>query len=370
MRRDELSVEDIKRLLVDRLPELLARGGLAVGRPTGDRWTPRNPTRSDATPGSFVVYASGRKIGGFIDYATGEKGSVLDLAGYLLAGPSALGDTRTCVRAAKDFLGLDGGAVDPKALAAAREKAARDKHRAEADAARRAQELARRQFAYWLDCRPIEGTAVEAYLGRRGLPLASLADPPRALRFDPGAEWWRGAKRDGTGRKVAPGPRFPALVAAMSDGAGKVVATQTTFLTADGSKAPVDKVKLIWPGSSGAAIRLAKGQNRCSPEQAARDGLTGETLVLTEGIEDGLTAALAWPEARVWAACGINNLGLVTVPESVTDVVIGADNDWGKPECEGALARACERLARPGVTVRVARSAVGKDFNDWLRGQG
>ena len=116
----------------------------------------------------------------------------------------------------------------------------------------------------------------------------------------------------------------------------------------------------------GAAIYLWRGK---SNKPAAGAPAKTDTLVLCEGVEDGLTVALAVPEARVWCAYSLSNLGNIVIPQCAAKVIVCCDNDWGKPGAEKQLASALEKLTAQGVPVFEARSPVGKDFNDCLRGK-
>ncbi len=88
---------------------------------------------------------------------------------------------------------------------------------------------------------------------------------------------------------------------------------------------------------------------------------------LCEGVEDGLSIALAVPEFRIWCSYSLSNLGNIAVPKCAGKVIVACDNDWGKPGAEAQLARALEALKAQGVPVFEARSPLGKDFNDCLR---
>jgi hypothetical protein len=123
----------------------------------------------------------------------------------------------------------------------------------------------------------------------------------------------------------------------------------------------------MWPSYAGGAIRLARGETGMTPGEAAKHGLL-DTLCLCEGVEDGLSIALACPELRVWATCALGNLGQIRLPECCAEVIVAADNDWGKPQAMRQLEAAIVALRAQGRPVRVARSAIGKDANDALRG--
>jgi hypothetical protein len=109
----------------------------------------------------------------------------------------------------------------------------------------------------------------------------------------------------------------------------------------------------LWRGKSDKPAPLA-------PEKS-------DTLAIGEGIEDGLTAALAVPEMRIWCAYSLGNLGNIIFPKCVERWIVLCDNDWGKPQAEKQLANSLEKLKAQGLPGFEARSPVGKDFNDLLR---
>ena len=113
----------------------------------------------------------------------------------------------------------------------------------------------------------------------------------------------------------------------------------------------------------GGAIRLWRGASG----KPLRDAPDGEVVVIGEGIETCLSIALACPELRVLCAVSLVNLGRVALPEQVRRVILAADNDE-KPGARAGFLRALEEMAKTGREVRVARSPVGKDFNDCLQG--
>ncbi len=360
-----LTANEIKAMLQEGTrPEALVRQLLPDGKRTGPRWMARNPTRADAQPGSFCVWV---KNGAWKDYATGDKGSILDLIAYVVGT-----DTAGAVRYAKDFLGLR--ELSPRQLAQMKRRAAVDRQAAERAEHLRLAERQRRAFELWLGARQsISGTPAETYLAARGIPIADVPNPERGeLRFSPDLEWWEGAVYTGAGsarRKTASGPRYPAIVAAIRDGRGAVTGVHCTYLAQDGAgKAPVDKPKLMFGAVKGGVIRLARGPSNMRVEDAGDAGQSG-VLILCEGIEDGLSWALAVPDARVWAATSLSNLIHAPVwHPCVRAVVVGADNDWSRPQAMDALEAAVEGLESHDKPVAVARSHHGKDTNDLLRG--
>ncbi len=97
---------------------------------------------------------------------------------------------------------------------------------------------------------------------------------------------------------------------------------------------------------------------------APKDGALG----LAEGIESALSAK-ALTQISCWATLGNERFGLVSIPESVTDLHLFVDHDAGG---DLAAARAMAVHARDGRTIHVRRpSKRGTDWNDelvsWLR---
>ena len=337
------------------LPRLLPALGIHE-RPRGGLVTPRNPTRDDRRPGSFVIWTSGDVGGGWTDYATGEKGDVIDLIAYLLR----LRGRMDAYHWALDFLGVAGGerwrSADRRQVDV--ERQARERAAREAKAAAEAREKAGRLFAHWSRLAPIAGSVAERYLVEaRGIPLSALGRPPKALRFDPCAQHVDGE----TGEVTA----WPCLVAAMTRDS-IFAGVHRTWLARDGlGKAPVTAPKKMAGAIKGAAIRLSFGASNLRPSAAVKAARI-TPLAIGEGIETCLTVACARPDLRVWAAGSLSGMAAIAWPACASAVVLLADNDAG----EGARAafdraEAAWRAVAKGRPVHVARSREGSDFNDW-----
>ena len=105
------------------------------------------------------------------------------------------------------------------------------------------------------------------------------------------------------------------------------MAVHRTFLTDDGQKAPVKSVKKMWGPYKGTSMRLARGRSGVSPAKAFEDGVRDDIVIVTEGIEDAITAALQWPDARVMAAGALGNLGSVPIYPCAGQYIVVQDND-------------------------------------------
>ncbi|NDF11520.1 MAG: hypothetical protein EB060_01720 [Proteobacteria bacterium] len=147
---------------------------------------------------------------------------------------------------------------------------------------------------------------------------------------------------------------FPAMIAPINSVDAEVIAAHVTFLDPKtGNKLKGDGIKsrLIFGSCRGGAIRLSGATDR---------------LALCEGIEDGLTilSTTDWP---VWVTGGTSNLRSVELPDSIREVLIGADNDQAGLEATQHLAK---RLTKEGRMVRIATPPSGyKDFNAMLCGE-
>ena len=191
----------------------------------------------------------------------------------------------------------------------------------------------------WREAEPLGGSPAKAYLESRGILAASSA-----LRFHP---------RTPLGPKGR--TRFlPAMIAAVSLDEGPI-AIHRTFLSVEGStKAAFEKPKRALGSLGEAAVRLF----------APVSGKLG----LAEGIESALSA-YALTGIPVWATLGNERFGLVSIPESVTELHLFVDHDAGG---ELAASRALAAYACDERTIHVRKpSSRDTDWNDeltvWLR---
>lgn len=93
----------------------------------------------------------------------------------------------------------------------------------------------------------------------------------------------------------------------------------------------------------------------------------GDRVAVTEGIEDGLTVALACPHLRVLVALSVGNIANVCLPLAISSVYVCADNDAPDTRAARALERAVTRWQSEGRRVLLVRSPAGKDLNGILQ---
>jgi hypothetical protein len=126
------------------------------------------------------------------------------------------------------------------------------------------------------------------------------------------------------------------------------VAIHRTFLALDGQgKAPGTPQRMMLGSCRGGAVRL---------------GNVDDVLLVGEGIETGLAATQS-TGLPAWAALSTSGLRSLSLPDTITEVVVLADGDDAGEEA----ALVCTRhLQRQGRRVRIARPPRGQDFNDVL----
>lgn len=370
-RRDELGPADISRLLAERVVELVTEL-LPAGKRYGRLW--RCGSIEGEAGQSLAVELVGARRGRWRDYSDSSKyGDLLDLVGWTRTG----GDVGKALDWSRSWLGLPARSYRMSADEVARLKAetARRQSRNKADAERLAAEHRRRAQAIWDKAKPlVPGDTVDLYLKGRGIDLSVLGRAPAALRCSPSL--WAGS-----------GLRFPAMVAAISDGAGRFIALHRTFLQRQGdivTKAPIDAPKRTLGSYAGGSIKLWRGNSG----KPWLNMPMGSTIIVAEGVEDALSALvgaeIAFPvrhrvlaprpmpviELRVIAAVSVANIGALDFPAQVARLVILAQRDPSGSPAARDLRHAIERLKAQGLEILVMPPPAWpsvKDLNDLLR---
>ncbi|MDD7973411.1 DUF7146 domain-containing protein [Roseinatronobacter alkalisoli] len=189
--------------------------------------------------------------------------------------------------------------------------------------------------------KPIVGTLADTYLRARGVARGGKMS---ALRFHP--KCWH--RDEGQTKGI---PR-PALIAAVTDGAGVLKGVHRTWLAPDGQgKATVETQRRAMGHILGNAVRL-------TPHD--------DILVVGEGIETMLSLSEAAPGLPVWAALSSGHLGAVLLPDGVQRLYIAIDRD---PAGQRAAERLSARATEVGICCHVLEPQLG-DFNDDLRAKG
>ncbi|TCM32346.1 toprim domain-containing protein [Novosphingobium sp. ST904] len=187
----------------------------------------------------------------------------------------------------------------------------------------------------WDEALPVPGTLGERYLASR-----FLLPVPGDLRFHPRCP--HGAR---------PHTVFkPALLVAVREGP-RLVALQRIFLD------PVT------------ARYSAKATIGTLGFGAWRGGGIGSGGGLAIGLAEGFETARAWSRLRglpCWASLGSRRFGLVTIPETVTGLILAGDNDTAGRR---AVNRAARAYAADNRLIRVDMPPPGKDWAQVLEEQ-
>jgi hypothetical protein len=316
--------EDLVRDLAANA-ESVCRAYLPAGRREGSYWIvgdlQNNPGRSLFVRLAGPAFGPGA-AGKFTDGATGEHGDLLDIIRErtgISRFPDLLAEARAHLGRPQPV--LPDVPVPRKVKTPGGTPAA-----------------AARLFAASM---PVAGTLAHTYLSSRGVPCGAKSN---ALRFHP--KCWH--RDEGQTRSI---PR-PALIAAVTDGAGALRGVHRTWLAPDGKgKAAVETQRRAMGHLLGNAVKL-------TPHE--------DILVVGEGIETMLSLFEAAPGLPVWAALSSGHLGAVQLPEGLQRLYIAIDRDQaGSQAAERLSARATE----VGIDCHVLEPQLG-DFNDDLRANG
>jgi hypothetical protein len=314
------SPSDLVRALA-RSAESVCRHYLPSGRREGRYWLIGDTAGS---PGrSLFVRLRGPECGKgaagkWTDAATGEHGDLLDL----IRARCGLGSFREAADEARRFLSLPRG--DPPIASADTDRTAPERI-----------EAARRLFAMG---QPLHGTLATTYLRTRGIGDLSGAS---ALRFHPACYY-----RDGSGATQ----KLPALLAAVTDDAGRIMGVHRTYLAVDGTgKAKVATPRRAMGALLGHGVRFGFGDD-------------ADVIAAGEGIETMLSLRKLMPGMPMIAGLSAAHLSALLIPPGVRRLYVALDADGAGRQGTQRLT-GCARKA--GIEALTLRSALG-DFNDDL----
>ena len=302
--------------------EEVCREYLSNGKRQGSYWLVGN---LDNEPGrSLFVRLTGPTTGTgaagrWTDAATGQHGDLLDI----IRESCRLTDFVDVADEARRFLHL------PKPPA----RPTTDR------VASGSPDAAQRLFAM---ARPIKGTLAETYLAARG--IADLAGTD-CLRFHPTC-YYRPDRH-------SPTETWPALIAAVTDRAGRITGAHRTWLDPDGfSRANLGRAPLDTP-------RRAMGRLRGG---GVRFGSATDILAAGEGIETVLSVRQALPDLPAIAALSAAHLAAIDLPPALRRLYVLRDVD---PAGDAAVKTLTERATGLGIdTIPLTPSR--EDFNEDL----
>ncbi len=187
----------------------------------------------------------------------------------------------------------------------------------------------------WSEAVSVSGNLAERYLASRG-----LLPVPTDVRFHPRCP-------------LGPKPMTvfkPALLIGVRE-AQRLVAFQRIFLKPDGGYSQKATLGTLGTGA-----------------------WRGGGLAATIGLAEGFETARAWSRIRglpCWATLGSRRLDLVTIPDSVTKLILAGDNDLAGRR---AVARSIARFASDSRVIQVDYPVGYKDWAEALeaaeRGEG
>lgn len=265
--------------------------------------------------------ASGKGAAGkFTDAATGEHGDLLDI----IRESCGLFDFHDVIDEARRFLSLPRPQPSPGCYT-----------RKQPPAPTGSPESARRLFAM---SQPIADTIAETYLRKRGI---TALHETGALRFHTCCYYRADVN--------APNEIWPALIAAVTDLAGKITGAHRTWLDPSGrDKAPIDTPRRAMGHLLGHGVRF---------------GIAADVMAAGEGLETMLSLRGALPRLPMLAALSANHLAAILFPATLRRLYVVRDRD---PAGDQAVATLTERAQSAGIEVLTLTPALG-DFNEDLR---
>jgi hypothetical protein len=352
--RNEISIGELANMLSARAHDLAIKL-LPLGHLEGSEWVEAN-RKNGGLGDSMRVCVKGPRAGVWGHFAAGEKGDALDLVGYIMFGKNKA----EAIEWSKRWLGID--ERDPAALEDDKRRLAALKEINDREAKAKEEETRQSAFNLWLNSEEkIAGTPVEKYLLGRGIDIRLLGRQPRVLRYHPRLF------------NVETQRHWPAMVAKIDGADGKACAAHRTWLKVhqDGSvtKAPLQEPKLTLGRYKGGCIRLWRGLDASGkPGKSLGNAPEGSSVVICEGIEDGLSLAVAMPEQRILVAVALSAMGSLELPGNFSHVTIAADNDGDNGSALLGLDRAIRNFKTQGLRVSVMRPPPGvHDVNEILQ---
>jgi hypothetical protein len=306
---------------------------------------------------SLRVHLHGYKAGKWSDFNGGEhRGDALELVAQVKFG----GNRRRARQWAISWLGLDGR--NPARLHEIRYAEAQHEQRCRAEDIQ-IENTRRAALARYLEAEPsVAGTLVDRYLRGRCIRLDRFPRIPRSLRFHPRLKVTELELRGLVGNACY----LPAMVAPIYSLDGKFLSLHRTWLVEDPdgtvrkAKPELSDPKKTYGVYTGGCIRLARGKSG----KPLKDAPDDDVILVTEGIENGLTLAQANPDWRVVACVSLPNLAALELPTNVATVIVMQDND----KSTRGLDRGLYHLAGRHKDLQLAQPpAQDKDINDFAQ---
>ncbi|QRD62756.1 toprim domain-containing protein (plasmid) [Xanthomonas citri pv. citri] len=212
----------------------------------------------------------------------------------------------------------------------------------------------------WQESLPL--SAEDAFPVRRWFfnrQLGEVRGPLTCIRFHPALQYFEPSSSKSAGRRQVL-HTGPAMVAMLTDIAGRTCGLHRTWLTDDGHKAAVDAPRRLTSAISthpinGAAVKL--------------DAAAGPVLSVGEGIESSL-AARAIAKFHTWSTINKTLMAQLHIPDEVQFVIVWADRDTSGAgqSAGGELVQRVRNMGKKAVLVlppfSVPEGGKSVDWND------
>jgi Toprim domain len=199
-----------------------------------------------------------------------------------------------------------------------------------------------RALSIWREREPFSGSPAETYLrDTRGIGewLNAFVRLDEVLGFHPSCPF--------------EDRRLPCMVALVRDiRTDKAIAIHRTALTLGPRPERIDRLSL--GPTSGGAIKL-------SPDDEVSSG-----LLIAEGIETALSAAVRFKFHPVWSVISRSGIAKFPVLSGVECLSVAVDND-DSGDGQRDAATLVERMTSAGVETVTLQTNLAKDFNDLVR---
>ncbi|PYF05009.1 hypothetical protein BJ122_102235 [Rhodopseudomonas faecalis] len=280
----------------------------------------------------------------------------------------------------------DGRQIDADIVRERKEERRDRKISKEQDEQRRSDWQAQAVSDLWRKALPFGGSFAEAYLARRGVTLTP--DQCENLRFIPSLEY-RGYADEQAQAETSLG-EFPAMVAAMRDPAGGIVAVHRTYLApdrpvklvppGDRNRNKAKKVfgkargSIIWLGRPCPVVAIGEGIETAGAWYALGIGPDEVTIAAAYSLGNmsgGATDTMRHPTIKgrtIYNGIPDQDRPGIILPDWAREVILLGDGDSDGPTTVAHLLTAGRRYRAAGKAVSVHMAPEGSDWNDVLMG--
>lgn len=367
MAQDDIRLKDAKAKPIAEVMQMLDLGGLRRG---GAEWTGPCPQC-----GGTDRFSINTRKDLFQCRRCGAAGDQVRLVEFV----RGIG-----FRAALDWLCGPSQDLTPEEIAAREKRQAEHQAAKAREAARYRREAIAAAREVWEQGVPAEDTLVRDYLTRRGIARHLFPRLPAALRFHPACRYMVQT----TGHQWREVHRGPAMLAAIQGPDGKFAGVHRTWLDLD---QPKGKARITDPDTGEVLATKKSLGSKKGGAIRLRSGGNVTRMIMAEGIETTLSAAIADPDAHIWCGIDLGNLsgqmmhgrGLkykgipdmedadaFVPPAWVRELIFIRDGDSDPRMTQARMLSGCRRAMalRPGLRAWVVPVPEGMDLNDVLMG--